>query len=30
MWPFTRRRAPEPTPPDADEIGAMLTQLEPS
>ena len=29
MWPFTRRRAPEPTPPDADEIGAMLARLEP-
>ena len=29
MWPFTRRRAPEPTPPGADEIGAMLARLEP-
>ena len=29
MWPFTRGRAPEPTPPGADEIGAMLARLEP-
>lgn len=29
MWPFTRRRAPEPVPPGADEIGAMLARLEP-
>ena len=28
MWPFTRRRAPEPTPPGADEIRAMLARLE--
>jgi len=28
MWPFTRGRAPEPTPPGADEIGAMLARLE--
>ena len=26
MWPFTRGRAPEPTPPGADEIGAMLAE----
>ena len=29
MWPFTRGRAPEPVPPGADEIGAMLARLEP-
>lgn len=31
MWPFTRGRAPEPepAPPGADEIGAMLARLEP-